>query len=251
MLVLNNITCKPCTDFQIQIAQLELKPGQIVSVVGQNGSGKSTFLKMLAGDYSYHGNIQLHQRCLTKYSGLERAQHMAMMTQSYALNFAFKASEVVTLGASNLRLHAAQKQQATHEMMQRLDCDLLKEKHYFSLSGGQQQRVQLARSLLQLAQAPRYPLLLVDEPISAQDLKYQHLVLQRLQDYALKHHYLIIAVLHDLNHALHYSRSCLLFHRGKLVQHGPTKDVLTACHIEKYWGYKPKQFNSDTTHLFF
>ena len=251
MLDIQNINCKSSKNFDLNIPKLHLKPGQVISVLGQNGAGKSTFLRMLAGDYTYTGDLSLHRKCLNQYKALDRARHIAMLTQDYTLNFAFKAIEVVALGASPLQMHATTIQQVADENMRCFDCHLFKERYFFDLSGGQQQRVQLARLLVQVSQAPQHPILLLDEPISAQDLKYQHQVMQRLQHLAVTKNYLIFVVLHDLTHALHYSHYSLIFHQGNLVQQGPTQETLTPHNIEKYWDYKPQKLSAGKTNFFF
>jgi iron complex transport system ATP-binding protein len=128
----------------------------------------------------------------------------------------------------------------TH-VMKACDCLHLKDRLYPRLSGGEKQRVQLARVLLQLSQAQQPPLLLLDEPTSAQDLGQQHGLLDLARRLCNEEGYTVIAILHDLNQALRYSDRCTLINNGAIAEHGETEQVLTPCIVEQYWGYRPER----------
>lgn len=91
---------------------------------------------------------------------------------------------------------------------------------YPCLSGGERQRVQLARVLLQLSQAERAPLLLLDEPTSAQDLGQQHQLLNLVKSLCQENDFAVISILHDLNQASRYADKVWLLQQGKLVAQG-------------------------------
>jgi iron complex transport system ATP-binding protein len=122
-----------------------------------------------------------------------------------------------------------------------VDCLALAKRAYPTLSGGERQRVQLARVLLQLSEAETQPLLLLDEPTSAQDLGHQHAVLSLLRALAKENNYLVLAILHDLNQVLRYSDECLLLQQGAVVASGRPGEVLTPAMVERCWGYLPRR----------
>jgi iron complex transport system ATP-binding protein len=121
--------------------------------------------------------------------------------------------------------------------MQLAQCDALTGQAYPRLSGGEKQRVHLARCLLQLSQAEQPPLLLLDEPTSAQDLGQQHSLLQRVRKLCEQEQYAVVAVLHDLNQALRYANQASLLDAGRLVGEGCPESLLTPERVQMFWGY--------------
>lgn len=113
---------------------------------------------------------------------------------------------------------------------------------YPSLSGGERQRVQLARVLLQLSQAERAPLLLLDEPTSAQDLGQQHQLLNLVKSLCPENDFAVISILHDLNQASRYADKVWLLQQGELVAQGSPLQVLQPETVMKIWGYQPGLF---------
>lgn len=219
--------------------------GEITAIAGANGAGKSTLLRALSGDFAIEGRCLLHGKPLHEWSPLQRARHLGVLPQHSALNFPFLAEEVVALGLTPLRLNRREAQQQIRRHMALTDCAHLAARSYPALSGGEKQRVQLARVLLQLSQAELPPLLLLDEPTSAQDLGQQHALLQLLQQRCREHQFGVIAVLHDLNHILRYCQQCWLLSDGRLVKQGAPTAVLTPARIEQYWRYRPRQIVND------
>src|SRR5690606_7041285 len=119
-----------------------------------------------------------------------------------------------------------------NEVAQYIGVQELLERNYLSLSGGEQQRVQLARVLVQVWDAPEgQKLILLDEPVSALDIYYQHHLLALAQQLAKQQSFTIIAVIHDLNLALQYSDDVLLLKKGKQIAFGNCIDVLNKEYI--------------------
>lgn len=112
---------------------------------------------------------------------------------------------------------------------------------YPKLSGGEKQRVHLARVLLQLSQAKHAPLLLLDEPTSAQDIGQQHAMLSQLKELAKRQKFMIVMILHDLNLASRFCDTVWLLQQGKLYLKDTPEQVLTPETIETVWGYRPQQ----------
>ena len=79
-----------------------------------------------------------------------------------------------------------------------------------------------------------------DEPTSAQDLGQQHNLLELAQTLCREQDYAVVAVLHDLNHALRYSRNATLLDNGKMIQSGTPQEVITPSNISHYWKYQPR-----------
>lgn len=247
MLMLKDLRCKAGGKTLLSLKRLSLFSGSFNAIIGPNGAGKTTLLKSISGDISYTGEILFHGLRLEKWSNLERARHIGVLPQSSRLSFPFCAQEVVALGLTPLSIG---KREASHQIrseMKRTDCLHLADKPFPSLSGGEKQRVQLARVLLQLSQATEAPLLLLDEPTSAQDLGQQHSLLQLTRELCKEQGYASLAILHDLNHVINYCNECYILNNGQLHLHGSPRNCLSPECIESFWGYKPEVVNSLNT----
>ncbi len=223
--------------FSLRIERWQALTGQLHALLGCNGAGKSTLLRLIAGEVSYRGSASLHGIELGNWPLQERARHLAVLPQNSQLSFGFSAEEVVALGATPLRLGWREQRVEVRRVMELAQCAQLAGQAYPRLSGGEKQRVHLARCLLQLSQAERSPLLLLDEPTSAQDLGQQHTLLQRVRELCEQEHYGVVAVLHDLNQALRYAHRASLLDAGRLVGEGAPQDLLTPERVQVFWGY--------------
>ena len=230
----------------LSINHLEFLSGEFNAVIGANGAGKSTLIKAISGDMPSSGKILFHGQTMSSWSHLERARHLAVLPQSSQLSFPFTAEEVVALGLTPLSLNSREGRQHIDKKMKQTDCYHLKTKPYPLLSGGEKQRIHLARILLQLCQANKPPLLLLDEPTSAQDLGQQHALLSLVRDLCKEQGYACLAILHDLNLVLEYCQKSVLLDKGELVAYAQPLECLSEDNIEKYWGYKAEIVISST-----
>ncbi|MCB2425801.1 hypothetical protein [Methylophaga pinxianii] len=112
--------------------------------------------------------------------------------------------------------------------------------------------VSLARVLLPLSPAEESPLLLWDEPVSAQDIGQQHQVLNLVKSLCLQNGLVMISILHDLNQASRYADKVWLLHQGELIAQGSTLQVLQPETVMKIWVYQPELiFNSRGQQILF
>lgn len=227
--------------FTLTVPEWEVKAGQFQALLGANGAGKSSFFSALAGDIAFRGDISLQGRPIQEWPASVRARNLGVLLQQSQMPFAFTAQEVVALGLTPLSVQWREGHRRLRQSMARSDCEHLAGRSYLALSGGERQRVNLARVLLQLSEAQAAPVLLLDEPTSAQDLGHQHSMLQMLRELAATEGYAIVAVLHDLNHALRYADQCALLADGMLVAKGSPEAVLNADCVERFWGYRPRR----------
>lgn len=230
----------------LEVGQLTLPAGQFVALLGPNGAGKSSLLKAISGEVPWRGQVNFHGCALYRWPSDERARHLAVLPQASNLTFPFSVREVVEMGLMPLSLSRADGSRAVRMAMEEADCLPLAERNFPSLSGGEKQRVHLARVLVQLHQAEKAPLLLLDEPVSAQDLGQQHNILGLAAHLARQRGITVMAVLHDVNQALRYSMRCLVLGDGYVVADGLPGDVLTPEKIEQVWGYRPQRYVGET-----
>jgi iron complex transport system ATP-binding protein len=228
----------------LEIPEWQIRAGQVVGVLGPNGAGKSTLLKVVAGEWQGSGDIIFHGKPLSQWQRRALACHLAVLPQSSRLSLPFTAREVVALGAIPLSANRKQCAALVEEAMERTHAATLADALFTELSGGEQQRVQLARVLVQLAQAELSPLLLLDEPISAQDLMQQHAIMHLARELAHEQGWSVLAVLHDINFAVHYCDTLCLLRAGKKVAEGLPQHCLQPDVIEQVWGYKPQSIST-------
>jgi len=241
MLTLESLHCDIDGKRLLDIDRFTIEAGKLCGLLGANGAGKSTLMKVISGDMPSRGRIALHGRELSEWPALDRARHLAVLPQASQLSFPFNAEEVVALGLTPLSLSRAAGLRQVKHFMQQTDCAHFAERSYLSLSGGERQRVQLARVLLQLSQADDVPLLMLDEPTSAQDLGQQHNILQLARELCEQQGYGAVAILHDLNQVLRYCDYCCLLKDGRITHEGPPTELLTSDIIESHWQYRPER----------
>ncbi|UTW10911.1 heme ABC transporter ATP-binding protein [Marinobacterium rhizophilum] len=213
----------------LQSVDVVLEPGSLTVVLGPNGAGKTTLLNLLAGlERPHAGDVWLGSQPLASMDSLERACRLAVMTQDQPLDFAFGVEEVVTLGAYPLGLGRVQERLHCQAWLQRLELQALAQRDYLSLSGGERQRVQLARVLAQCGEQTM--VLLLDEPVSAMDLKHQHLCLQQLRALA-DAGAAVLVILHDLALTARYADAVLLLKQAEVLAQGDMLDIMTPSNL--------------------
>ncbi|MEV0647558.1 heme ABC transporter ATP-binding protein [Phytomonospora sp. NPDC050363] len=198
--------------------------GEVLALVGPNGAGKSTLLAAIASDVDASGRIRVGGRDIADWSVAELALHRAVLPQHPVLSFPFTVAEVVAMGRAPWSATAAAEldEIAVAEAMELCEVDDFGRRPFGELSGGERARVALARVLAQ-----RTPLLMLDEPTAALDLRHQELVMRVCRARAGAGD-AVIVVLHDLGLAAAYCDRVALMHDGRLAACGPPREVLDA-----------------------
>ncbi len=212
---------------------LAVRPGEVVAVIGPNGAGKSTLLKLLAGDLvPTEGDVLLNGRPLHGYSAYDLSLRRAVLPQQTILQFAFSAREVVEMGRAPYRERRGSRvgERIVVEAMGRTETEPLAARSYPTLSGGEQGRVSLARVLAQDA-----PILLLDEPTAALDLRHQGLVMEIARELA-DAGATVLAVLHDLNLAAAHADRLAVLCGGRLVANDEPWAVLNERLLTEVYG---------------
>lgn len=201
-----------------------LTAGRWTSVVGPNGTGKSTLLKVLAGLLPYSGSVVLQGQSLASLGARQRARGIAWLGQNETPGEDLRVHDVVMLGrlphqpwlgGPNDTDHAA-----VQEAMQATQCWALRERSLHGLSGGERQRVLLARAL-----AVQAPVLLMDEPLAHLDPPHQAAWLDTVRAMRAAGR-TVVSVLHELNMALQ-ADDMLVLHQGRVVHQGACSDPKT------------------------
>jgi iron complex transport system ATP-binding protein len=193
--------------------------GEFIGLLGANGSGKSTILKIASGILKPHGgHVRLWGKPLGSFRNKDRAKLLCYLPQLLDMNLPFKVREVVGMGLYPYDIPPA------ISVDEALEAVGLREKSEYpvtSLSGGERRRTFIAMTLLQGA-----GLLLLDEPLANLDIKYQIELLRLLRGLKEKKNISVIMALHDINIALRFER-VILIREGNVLGMGRADEVLT------------------------
>ena len=193
--------------------------GEFIGLLGANGSGKSTILKLAGGILRQTGGeIRLWGKPLHSYSHKDRAKLLCYLPQLLDMNLPFKVRELVSMGLYPYDIPPAL---TTMEALKMVGLHDKSESYMTNLSGGERRRVFIGMILVQGA-----GLLLLDEPLANLDIKYQ-LEIQRLlrrlkEDKKIS----IVMALHDINIALRFEK-VMLIKDGEILAAGCPENVLT------------------------
>ncbi|MGQ4431427.1 MULTISPECIES: heme ABC transporter ATP-binding protein [unclassified Streptomyces] len=201
---------------------VSVRAGEVLALVGPNGAGKSTLLGALAADVQpVAGVVRLSGRAATAWSAPELALRRAVLPQAATLSFPFTVEDVVRMGRAPHGGDAVEDEAAVAEAMARAEVTGFASRPFSALSGGERARVALARVLAQ-----RTPLLLLDEPTAALDLRHQELVLRLCRERARAGD-AVVVVLHDLALAAAYAHRVAILRAGRVAADGPPEVVFT------------------------
>ncbi|WP_374939880.1 heme ABC transporter ATP-binding protein [Streptomyces sp. INR7] len=202
--------------------ELTARAGEVLALVGPNGAGKSTLLGALAADLpAAAGEVRIDGRPVGDWSAPDLALRRSVLPQSAALSFPFPVEDVVRMGRApwSGTPFADADEEAVATAMTAAEVTEFAARPFSALSGGERARVALARVLAQ-----RAPLLLLDEPTAALDLRHQELVLSICRERAAAGD-AVVVVLHDLGLAAAHADRAAVLHDGRIAADGPPAEV--------------------------
>lgn len=214
---------------------LEMKSGVFSGIIGPNGSGKTTYAKLISKLLKPdHSTVFVENNDINDIKISELAKHMAMVPQASSINYDLTVYEVVLMGRTpHLKRFQRESEhdfKIVKEVMEETDTWAFKDRLIHQLSGGERQRVIIARAL---AQEPK--ILILDEPVTYLDIHHQLQVMSLIKKLSTSRKMTIIMILHDLNYALTYCDHVTLLSEGKVFKHGQPGDVVTVDHIKSVY----------------
>jgi len=223
--------------------ELEIRPGDLVCLLGQNGAGKTTLFRTMLGFLApVYGSVTLAGREVSRLSPREIARIVSYVPQSYAMPFAYSVSDVVLFGRSaHLGLFAspgARDRRVAAECLDLLGIAHLAGRAFNELSGGERQMVILARALSQEAR-----FMILDEPASNLDYGNQVRVLQKVKELAGRDIGILMAT-HHPDHAFMAASRVAVLSGGRLSYNGSPEATLTPETLRSLYGVEVQVFDT-------
>lgn len=223
----------------VHAADITLRPGEVTALVGPNGSGKSTLLRTIA-------RLQRARSATLRIDGdtdglaltaREFSRHVSLLTQARPTPGGLTVRDVVEFGRYPHRGRWGRPDPdgtaAVDRALRLTGVEELAGRGAEQLSGGQLQRVWLASCLAQ-----ETGVLLLDEPTTYLDLRYQVELLDLMRDLADEHGIAVGVVLHDLDQAAAVADRIALLDAGRILADGAPEDVLTPERLTAVYGIR-------------
>lgn len=218
-----NITWSVGKKIIVNNVSLSVSSGETVGLLGPNGCGKSSLLRILAGLRRPHsGTVTLDGQNIAQITKKQLARRVAFVEQHGMTEANMRVDDVVKLGRiphhSPFSNWTAQDDDTVTAALQRVDMLGKSEQGWQSLSGGERQRVHIARAL---AQSPTE--ILLDEPTNHLDIRHQIQLMKLVSELPVTS----IVAIHDLNHASMFCDSLIVMQQGQIVAAGSPQEILT------------------------
>lgn len=218
---------------------------KITTIIGPNGSGKSTLLMLLGRIYKLKsGTVSLDDKDILDYSLKDFAKKVAVVHQKNGIYGDLDVKTIVGFGRlpylNFLKKNHEEDHQIIEWAMQITQVKAYENTTMAQLSGGQQQRVWLAMALAQKTE-----ILLLDEPTTYLDVKYQIEFFNLIRKLNEKYHMTIIMVHHDMNQAIHYSDEIIAMKNGQILFQGKSKDIIRNQKLQQIYDYDLKVIEYD------
>ncbi|MEK8131501.1 heme oxygenase [Paenibacillus filicis] len=232
--------------FGMEDLSVSFPAGKMTAIVGPNGSGKSTLLKIITRLVQPdRGEVEVHGQPAKAYSSVQFAQTIAMLTQSKGQLPDMTVRELVAYGRSPYKRlfdrMSAEDQEIVDWALQVTGTKRNEHRMFQTLSGGEQQKARIAMALAQ-----KTNILLLDEPTTYLDISHQLDVMEMLETINREYGLTIVMVLHDLQQAAAYCHFMIAMKRGKVVETGEPKEMLTSRFLQEVYRIEAKvKFEDD------
>ncbi len=226
--VLSHLSCK-------------MEGGKVTTIIGSNGTGKTTLLRCMLALLPYQGNILINGKEIRQLERKRLSQLMAYVPQKCHVSYNYEAIEMVMMGSSarlgRYGIPGEKEKKEAMEAMEKVGISDLAHHLFWEISGGEQQLVLIARSLMQRART-----LLMDEPVSSLDFANQVRVLRGIRNLATEG-YCIILTSHNPDQAYRISDHIIAMKDGSILMQGCPKQIINASLVTQLYGIDAKVFS--------
>jgi len=208
-----------------------LNKGELIALLGPNGSGKTTILKCLNGTLKPKtGEIYIENHNIKNLSYKEIAKFISVVPQEHSAIFSYLVIDIVAMGITPYlsfgRMPTKKDYRTAYTKLEFFNIQHLAEKNYNQLSGGEKQLVLIARALMQ-----NTDYLIMDEPTSHLDFKNQHLLMKELKKLS-ENGKSVITALHDPNLALRFCDRIIMVKNGEVIFSGENTKVMNPQNLQ-------------------
>ncbi|MDN5345798.1 MAG: iron complex transport system ATP-binding protein [Petrotoga sp.] len=208
-----------------------LDKGELIALLGPNGSGKTTILKCLNGTLKPKtGEIYIENHNIKDLSYKEIAKFISVVPQEHSAIFSYLVIDIVAMGITPYltfgRVPTKKDYRTAYTKLEFFNIQHLAEKNYNQLSGGEKQLVLIARALMQ-----NTDYLIMDEPTSHLDFKNQHLLMKELKKLS-ENGKGVITALHDPNLALRFCDRIIMVKNGEVIFSGENTKVMNPQNLQ-------------------
>ena len=210
----------------------DAEPNTIISILGPNGTGKTTLLKCLCNLHRpQEGSITIDGKEILEMPSREIAKHIGFVPQSTppSRNTVFDTALIGRKPHMDWGM-TKRDYEITWEILKALKLDHLALRKSNEISGGEFQKVQIARAIIQ-----EPDVLILDEPSNNLDISNQHRTMHTIMDFVRSRGMCTIMTMHDINLAVHYSDKLLFLKDGKVAAYGGM-EIVTENLIEQVYG---------------
>ena len=206
-------------NFAVKSVNMAIHDGEIISLLGSSGCGKTSTLRMIAGFESVsEGSIRIGDRVINQLKPAER--NVAMAFEGYALYPPLTVRDNIAFSLLRKKTPAAEVKRRVQHVAELLEIGDILDAYPPTLSGGQQQRVSLARALVRDAD-----LYLLDEPMSQLEPQLRAVLRGRIKEYLIEHKMTSVFVTHDQTEAVALSDRIAVMSNGVLQQFASPVDL--------------------------
>lgn len=224
---------------------LAVSAGEVVGLIGPNGSGKTSLLRLLAGlRRPSRGTVSLAGSRLDDLPRRTIAQRVAFVEQAAVTDQNPTVADVLELGRTPHRrtwaFGSARDRKIIETVAQETEIDEMLGERYGALSGGERQRVQIARAFVQEPEV-----MILDEPTNHLDIKYQLSLLELVSTHVRDTDASAVIALHDLNLATMFCDRIVVLAGGRVVGEGAPADTITEKILDEVFGVQARIVDDD------
>ncbi|MDI6601591.1 MAG: ABC transporter ATP-binding protein [Thermoanaerobacteraceae bacterium] len=216
---------------------IDISQGMVTGILGPNGAGKTTLLRHLSGYWQPEKDtVHIFGVDILRLKPRDKAKIIGLVPQDGVNSAGFSVFEMVMMGRSPyLNFFGNEKaddRKIVDDCLKTCGVYDIKDRKMYEISGGEAQRVLIARAL---AQQPE--ILLLDEPVSHLDIKYQLEIMSLLKDLSRKG-MTVVSIIHDLNIALNFCDNVILLNYGRVIAEGDADSVINEENIYRTYGVR-------------